>query len=387
VRHIETATSISEEESLVPIVQAKMTESTTDTLKDSLAPIIAYLERGSESPRDQAPTYGPLLEGERAPKRLKVSKVAFTQPAVESKIPITVNVKSNIANIISDEKVGAIVREAMAELSRVGGTDKARHEAKVMKLVKVVIRALSHDSTQALHRLLSLDDDWCNAGARKFQQDLRNAASDLEKLIIAYYTFRNTDVTLPFGSCLRNMSLVTLFREHEKLIPEVRDPESATWRTVLAFSAELAPKAPPVGLLHAYVAQKVNALETETSSTLKALGGPDIGPDVLAGRILDKYSSLLGKGILYLLPFGRSQLPKYTRDEHQAVANALARQTSVVEICRIVKNYIMKPMLDEKVDGMRSVKTFLAHWDGDMKSLEHLAKYCKPPKNPGSILY
>jgi len=166
------------------------------------------------------------------------------------------------------------------------------------------------------------------------------------------------------------MSLVTLCSEHEKLAAEVRDPQSATWRAVAAVSSEQGPKA-PVGLLHAYLAQKVNLLRINSSSTLTALDTGEIRFDVLAGKVLNKYMSSLGRGVLYLLRLSRHQLLKYTLDEHQAVVNALARRNHLVQMCEIVKDCIMKPLLDEKANRVRSVKAFLAQWDGDMMSLEN----------------
>jgi len=367
------------DESQVPIVQVRVTDPTTDTLQDSLAPIVAFLERGTESPAAKAPDQEPVLENERAPKRQKVSKIVFARPMAESTIPAAADVESISGNVINDEEVAVIVREVMAEHRHAGIYGKVGQEAKVLKLVKMVIRGLSLDGTQALHRLLPLEDDWINTEAWTFQQDHRNAASRLEQLFVAYYTFRNVDQTRPFGSCLRNMSLITLSREHEQLVTEVRTPYSATRRAVEAMSSESVSKA-PVSMLNAYVAQKVNILEAKSSSVLTALDVLDIGPDVLAGKILNKYASSLGRGILFLFHFSKRQLAKYTLDEHQAVVNTLARRKDLVKMCRIISDYIMKPMLEEKVTGLRKVKTFLARWNGHIKNLEYLVKNSKPEK-------
>ena len=225
VRRIETATGKSAKDSLVPIVQTGMTESTKDTLRDTLTPSIAPLGRGTESPTAPSSDHGLLLEVERAPKRLKLSKVALTQLVAESNTLTTASSKSTFTNVINDEEVGVIVKEAIAELRQAETYRKAGQEAKVLKLVNMVNRFFSHDGTYALRRLLPLDDDWANTKAWKFQQDHRNAASRLEQLLVAYYTFRDADEALPFGSCLKNMALITLFREHEKVVAEVRTPE------------------------------------------------------------------------------------------------------------------------------------------------------------------
>jgi len=361
------------------VVLPKLAISPTNSPQHTRAPIAALLKRGIESPAVQTLDHGPLLEDARARKRLKVSKVAYTQPAVEPTTLTTANVRSTVANVFNDEEVGVIVREALAELRKAGIYGKVGQEAKLLKLVQMVVRSLSRDGTEALHRLLPLEDDWVEqrgleVSTRPSKRCITSRAIHCSNLHI-----RNADETLPFGSCLKNMSLVTLFREHERLVTEVRTPESVTRRAVQAVSTEPISKA-PVGKLNAYIAQKVSFLESKSASTLSALDVSDISPDVLAGRLLDKYRSSLGRGVLYLLRFPKGQLLSYTLDEHQAVVNALARRNDLIKMCKIVSNYIMKPMLDEKVNGMRPVKCFLARWDGHLEGLKRLAETPKPAK-------